>query len=110
VGLAALLTAQFYSPAQIIMIGLDDNRLKTAMKFGATASIDSADGKALEAVMKLTDNRGVDSAVEAVGITATFELCQQMVTAGGNIANVGVHGKKVDLHLEKLWDRNVAIN
>ena len=109
VGLAALLTAQFYSPAEIIMIDLDDNRLKTGMKFGATAMINSSDGKALEAVMKMTGNRGVDTAIEAVGIPATFELCQQLVTAGGNIANIGVHGKKVDLHLEQLWDRNVAI-
>ena len=109
VGLAALLTAQFYSPAEIILIDLDDSRLKTGMKFGATASVNSSDGKALEAVMKLTGNRGVDTAIEAVGIPATFELCEQLVTAGGNIANIGVHGKKVDLHLETLWDRNIAI-
>ena len=109
IGLAGLLTAQFYSPAEIIMIDLDDNRLQTGTKFGATATINSSDGKALDAVMKLTENRGVDTVIEAVGIPATFELCQELVTAGGTIANVGVHGKKVDLHLEKLWDRNIAI-
>ena len=58
IGLAALLTAQFYSPAQIIMIDLDDNRLEVAKRFGATAMINSADGKAAEAVMKLTGGRG----------------------------------------------------
>ena len=109
IGLAALLTAQFYSPAEIIMIDLDDNRLKTARKLGATATINSTDGKALKAVMKLTDKRGVDTAIEAVGIPATFELCEQIVAPGGVIANIGVHGKKVDLHLESLWDRNIAI-
>jgi alcohol dehydrogenase len=109
IGLAALLTAQFYSPADIIMIDLDDDRLKIGKKFGATATINSSDGKAVDAVMKLTENRGVDTVIEAVGIPVTFELCQQLVTAGGNIANIGVHGKKVDLHLEELWDRNIAI-
>jgi alcohol dehydrogenase len=109
IGLAALLTAQFYSPAEIIMIDLDDNRLEVAKRFGATVAINSSNGKAAETVMKMTANRGVDTAIEAVGIPATFELCQDLVAPGGNIANIGVHGKKVDLHLEKLWDRNITI-
>jgi len=109
IGLAALLTAQFYSPAEIIMIDLDDNRLEVAKRFGATATINSTDGKALETVMKMTGKRGVDTAIEAVGIPATFELCQQLVAPGGAIANIGVHGTKVDLHLEQLWDRNISI-
>jgi alcohol dehydrogenase len=109
IGLAALLTAQFYSPAEIIMIDLDDNRLEVAKRFGATATINSTDGKAWEAVMKMTDKRGVDTAIEAVGIPVTFELCQKLVAPGGTIANIGVHGKKVDLHLEELWDRNISI-
>ena len=58
--------------------------------------------------MKLTGGRGVDTAIEAVGIPATFELCEQIVAPGGVIANIGVHGVKVDLHLERLWDRNIA--
>ena len=109
IGLAALLTAQFYSPAEIIMIDLDDNRLEVAKRFGATATINSTDGKALETVMKMTGKRGVDTAIEAVGIPATFELCQKIIAPGGTIANIGVHGKKVDLHLEELWDRNISI-
>ncbi len=109
VGLAALLTAQFYSPASIVMIDLDDNRLAIAKRFGATAVVNSGDCKAAEKVMKLTDKAGVDTAIEAVGIPATFELCQQIVAAGGRMANIGVHGKPVSLHLETLWDRNIAI-
>ena len=109
IGLAALLTAQFYSPAEIIMIDLDDNRLEVAKRFGATATINSANGKALEALMAMTDGRGVDTAIEAVGVPATFELCEQIIAPGGIIANIGVHGAPVELHLEKLWDRNIAI-
>ena len=109
IGLAALLTAQFYSPADIIMIDLDDNRLEVAKRFGATAVVNSADGKARETVMKLTGGRGVDTAIEAVGVPATFELCEQLVAPGGTIANIGVHGTPVTLHLEQLWDRNLTI-
>jgi alcohol dehydrogenase len=109
IGLAALLTAQFYSPSDIVMIDLDDNRLEMAKRFGATAVVNNTDGKALEKVLKMTRNRGVDTAIEAVGIPATFELCEEIVAPGGTIANVGVHGTKVDLHLEHLWDRNITI-
>lgn len=109
IGLAALLTAQFYSPAEIIMIDLDDNRLAVGKRFGATATVNSADGNAAEQVMKLTGGRGVDTAIEAVGVPATFQLCQDIVAAGGNIAVIGVHGVKVDLHLEKLWSHNITI-
>src|SRR5579864_9085634 len=108
IGLAALLTAQFYSPSQIVMIDRDANRLEVAKRFGATACIDIGSSDAVTDVMKLTDQTGVDCAIEAVGIPATFELCQALVAPGGVIANVGVHGVKADLHLEKLWDRNVS--
>ncbi len=67
VGLAALLTAQFYSPAEIIMIDLDDNRLDVAKRFGCTATVNNTDGKAAETVMKMTNIRGVDTVIEAVG-------------------------------------------
>jgi alcohol dehydrogenase len=109
IGLAALLTAQFYSPALIVVVDIDDNRLSVARRFGATNTVNSSDGRAAETIMALTDGRGVDTAIEAVGIPATFELCEDIVGPGGTIANVGVHGQKVDLHLERLWSRNIAI-
>lgn len=109
VGLAALLTAQFYSPAELIMIDMDDNRLEVSKKFGATKTVNSKDGKAKEKIMEFTGKKGVDVAIEAVGIPATFELCEDIIAAGGHIANIGVHGKSVDLHLERLWSQNITI-
>jgi len=109
IGLAALLTAQFYSPAEIIMVDLDDNRLEVAKRFGATATVNSDDGKAVEKIMTMTGGRGVDTAIEAVGVPATFVVCEDIVAPGGTIANVGVHGVKADLHLERLWSHNITI-
>lgn len=109
IGLAALLTAQFYSPTQIILIDLDDNRLEMARRFGATATLNSNNGGVVDKVRQLTDGRGVDTAIEAVGVPATFELCEEIVAPGGTIANVGVHGRKADLHLETLWSANISI-
>jgi alcohol dehydrogenase len=109
IGLASLLTAQFYTPSQIIVIDLDDNRLEVATRFGATSIVNGRDGKAAEKVMAMTGGRGVDCAIEAVGVPASFELCEEIVAPGGTIANIGVHGAKVDLHLERLWSQNITI-
>jgi alcohol dehydrogenase len=109
VGLATLLAAQLYSPAEIIMIDIDDNRLEVARSFGATAVVNSANGKAAERVMTLTQAAGVDVAIEAVGIGTTFDICQAIIAPGGHIANVGVHAKPVELHLEKLWGTNITL-
>ena len=109
IGLAVLLTAQFYAPAMIIAIDVDDNRLQVAKTLGATHSINSQEKDAVKEVFSLTANVGADVAVEAVGIPATFELCTAVIAPGGRIANVGVHGKPVELHLETLWSRNITI-
>jgi alcohol dehydrogenase len=109
IGIAALLTAQFYSPSEIIMIDVDDYRLSIAKSFGANRVINSANEDAVAKVMSITNGKGVDAAIEAVGIPATFELCEAIVDAGGHIANIGVHGKSVTLHLENLWSRNITI-
>ena len=109
VGLSALLTTQFNAPANIIVIDLDDKRLKVAKKFGATAVVNSTDGNAAAEVLAMTSGKGVDVAIEAVGLAATFGLCQEIIGVGGRIANIGVHGASVTLHLEKLWSQNITI-
>ncbi len=109
IGLASLLTAQFYSPAQIIMIDTNEARLEVASRFGASACVNVTSENAVATVQRLTEGVGVDCAIEAVGVPATFELCQELVAPGGVIANIGVHGVKADLHLETLWSQNIAI-
>lgn len=108
IGMSALLTAQFFSPAKIYMIDLDDNRLSVAKKFGATDIINSGTEDVLQKIMSETKD-GVDVAIEAVGLPATFDICQNIVRPGGNIAVVGVHGHSVDLQLQKLWIQNITL-
>jgi len=112
VGLAAMMTAQLYSPSVIFMIDTDHNRLKVAKSLGADHVFDSSDAilrKSTEEQIKaLTEGKGCDTVIEAVGIPITFEMCQTLVAPGGVIANVGVHGGKVDLHLETLWSQNIC--
>ena len=109
VGLAALLTVQFYSPAEIIVVDLDENRLALAEKLGATITINNGDGSALDKILELTDGHGVDVAIEAVGHPLTCKLVQSIIGVGGTIANIGVYSQSTELHKEKLWVKNITI-
>jgi alcohol dehydrogenase len=109
IGLAAILTASLYTPGRIVAIDLDDGRLQSALDFGADTTINNGREDALEQVMALTDGLGADVAFEAVGVPQTFELATELIRPGGRVANIGVHGAPVTLHLEKLWIRDVTI-
>lgn len=109
IGMGCLLTAQFYSPATIIAIDMDDHRLKLAKELGATHTVNSSHEDAIQQVLDITEGRGVDCAIEAVGVEATWNICQHIVKEGGHIANVGVHGKSVNFELDKLWIKNLTI-
>jgi alcohol dehydrogenase len=109
VGLAAIMTAGLYGAARIIALDLDDNRLDQARGFGATDTVNSSDPDWIEKVKAMTDGFGVDVAIEAVGIPATFDACTKIVRPGGAVANVGVHGAPVELALQDLWIMDLSI-
>jgi alcohol dehydrogenase len=109
VGLAAIMTARLHTPGRIIAIDLADSRLEKALEFGADVAINSGSEDARARVAELTGGRGVDVAIEAVGVPETFELCADLIRPGGRVANVGVHGSCATLHLERLWTRDVTI-
>lgn len=110
VGMSVLLTAQFYAPSRIIMVDMDPARLELARQFGATDTVQVGAQDPAAAILAMTDGQGVDVAIEAVGIPATFDICQKIVSAGGSIANVGVHGRSVELRIEELWIKNINIS
>ena len=109
VGLAAITGARLYTPSHIIAIDLADARLEAAIAFGADLTVNNGHDDAVAFVNSVTDGRGADVAIEAVGVPDTFELCTQLVRPGGHVANIGVHGKPATLHLESLWIRDITV-
>ena len=109
VGLAAMMTSGLYGAARVIALDLDANRLEQARTFGATDVVSSGDADWADQVMAMTDGLGVDVAIEAVGVPATFEACTRIVRPGGSVANVGVHGAPVELALQDLWISDISI-
>jgi alcohol dehydrogenase len=109
IGLAVIMAAKLFTPGKIIAIDLADSRLAKAKEFGADVTINNGTEDAIKKVFELTGGLGADVAVEAVGVPQTFELCTDLIRPGGRVANVGVHGHSVTLHLEKLWIKDVTI-
>jgi alcohol dehydrogenase len=109
IGLAAVLTAKFFTPASIVVVDRADARLDTAKRTGAAEMLNPERDDVLTHVNGLTHGLGADVVVEAVGLPETFELATQLVRPGGRLANVGVHGRAVSLHLERLWSRDITI-
>lgn len=109
IGLSAITGAKLFSPSSIIAIDLADARLDSAKLFGADVTFNNTSADAEAFVHGLTNGLGVDVAIEAVGVPASFELCTTLVRPGGHVANIGVHGKSATLHLETLWARDVTI-
>jgi alcohol dehydrogenase len=109
VGLSAITGARLYTPGHVIAVDLADARLEAAISFGADLTVNNGRDDAVAYVEDLTGGRGADVAIEAVGVPASFELCTQLVRPGGHVANIGVHGKPVTLHLESLWIRDITV-
>jgi alcohol dehydrogenase len=109
IGLSAISGAKLFSPSLIIAIDLAPTRLDAAKQFGADVTINNAQQDPVVAVKELTGGLGADVVIEAVGVPATFELATELVRPVGRVANIGVHGKPVTLHLERLWDKDVTI-
>jgi len=109
IGLAAIMSAKLFSPAHVIAIDLADSRLEAAKGFGADITVNNGREDALQVIRELTGGLGADLAIEAVGVLSTFELAAELIRPCGRVANVGVHGTPVSLHLEELWIKDVTI-
>jgi alcohol dehydrogenase len=109
IGLAAIMGARLFSPSHIVAIDLADSRLEAAKQFGADIVVNNSREDAEAIIGELTGGLGADVSIEAVGVPATFELAVRLARPGGHIANIGVHGEAVTLHLEELWIRDVTI-
>lgn len=109
IGLSAIMTAGLHGASRVVALDLDDNRLEQAQAFGATDGVNSGNESWKDDVLAMTDGLGVDVAIEAVGIPATFDMCTKLVRPGGTVANIGVHGTSVDLDLQDLWIKDIAI-
>ncbi len=109
VGLSAVMGSRLFSPSHVVAVDVADGRLDVARLLGADTTINSRHEDAASRILDATGGLGADVAIEAVGAPETFALCAEIITPGGRLANIGVHGRAATLHLERLWSKDVTI-
>lgn len=111
VGLASVMTASAAGASKVIAVDGNKFRLEQSRDFGATDTIDvNAGGDVVAQLKELSrGGLGVDVAIEAVGVPATFGVALDSVRPGGHVANVGVHGESVTFPIERDWINNLTI-
>ncbi|MFW6093455.1 MAG: NAD(P)-dependent alcohol dehydrogenase [Pseudomonadota bacterium] len=92
VGLMATAGARMLGAGLVIAVESMPKRKELARAFGADVVVDFNEVDPIEEILRLTDNAGVDSAIEALGSQNTFEACVYATRPGGTISNVGYHG------------------
>ncbi|KAF7712246.1 Uncharacterized protein PECH_008464 [Penicillium ucsense] len=112
IGLMILQMAQrLFGPSMTVAIGRGPSRLETAHSMGANHTFSVLDGQdaVISSALRVTKERGFDVVIEAVGTVDSFKIAQALVGPGGTIASLGVFGESCELHLEKLWNRNICL-
>ena len=109
IGLAAVISAGFFSPSRIYAVDTLKNRLGLAEQYGAIP-IDATQGDTVNQLLEATDMQGVDSAIEAVGLAECFNQAVGSVRKGGTVSVVGLFMESVELPLPILGLYGIRIS
>ncbi|MGQ9571856.1 MAG: zinc-binding dehydrogenase [Dehalococcoidia bacterium] len=92
VGLCATAGARARGAGLIIAVESVPERMEAAKRFGANVVINPQEQNPVQEILNLTNGKGVDVSVEAVGLQVTFDAATRVIRAGGTISSVGVYG------------------
>jgi 2-desacetyl-2-hydroxyethyl bacteriochlorophyllide A dehydrogenase len=109
VGLCALACARLFSPARIFLVDVEDYRLEVGLAMGATRVIHSGRDRAVKEIKRLTGGRGVDLAIDAVGLQDTFHAAISSAAQGGVVSLVGIGPPSLDFPAAKFFFKNLTL-
>ena len=108
VGLCAVQAARAAGASQVIAIDTVEDRLRMAESFGASA-IHLTEGDPRGEVKKLTEGRGVDLAVDAVGHPDALDLALRLARKAGTVSVTGVYAERTEVHMGVLWIKALTL-
>jgi threonine dehydrogenase-like Zn-dependent dehydrogenase len=100
IGLCATAGAKLSGAAAIIVVDAVPERLEVAKRLGADHVIDFKSVNPVEEVTRITEGRGVDVAIEALGTQGTFESCLRVLRPGGTLSSLGVYSGDLKIPLD----------
>ncbi len=102
IGLCATAGAKLKGATRIFAVDAVPERLEMASRLGADTVIDYKSVDPVEEIMRITDGRGVDVAIEALGTQETFESCLRVLKPAGVLSSLGVYSGKLTLPLDAI--------
>jgi 2-desacetyl-2-hydroxyethyl bacteriochlorophyllide A dehydrogenase len=108
VGLCAVQAAKAAGASEVIAIDTVEDRLQMAESFGAIP-VHLTEGDPRGEVKKLTDGRGVDLAVDAVGHPDALDLALRLARKAGTVSATGVYAERVEVHMGVLWIKALTL-
>jgi alcohol dehydrogenase len=111
VGMCAMATAKLWGPSQIVAVDANNFRLGVAKEQGlADVILNPLEVDVVAKILELTDGRGADVTIEAVGIEPTFSMALNAVRPGGNVSIIGVFERPIEVKMNELWIKNLNIS
>jgi L-iditol 2-dehydrogenase len=109
IGLLSVQALRLAGCGKIVAVDLEDNKLDTAMELGATHRANPSRDDVPAVVRELTNGRGADVALEAVGATAPIQTAIASVRKGGTVTLVGNIVPKIELPLQSVVTRQIRV-
>jgi 2-desacetyl-2-hydroxyethyl bacteriochlorophyllide A dehydrogenase len=109
VGLCAVQAAKAAGASQVIAVDTVEERLKMAESFGATP-VHLTEGDPRAEVKSLTEGRGVDLAVEAVGHPEALDMALRLARKAGTVSVTGVYAERAEVHMGVLWIKALTLH
>lgn len=109
IGLLTLQAARAGGASRVIVADVDATRLKLAKEMGADEALHLSGAELVAEVMRLTEDRGVDVALEAVGRNETISVAIDSVRKGGTVTLIGNISPEVTLPLQKVVTRQLRL-
>jgi threonine dehydrogenase-like Zn-dependent dehydrogenase len=103
IGLCATIGSKLKGASLIIGIDANGERLEVARRFGANVTLNTRDGDPIPEIKRLTEGRGVDVAIEALGRQETFEAALRALRPGGTLSSLGVYSGKLVAPYEAIY-------
>lgn len=109
VGLCAVASANLFSPARLIVVDTEENRLEMGLRLGATHALNPQKGGDAKEIKRLTGGRGVDLSIDAVGLPVTFKQCIKSTCRGGVISMVGIGPPTIEFPIAQFFFKNLTL-
>ena len=103
IGLCATVGATLKGASLIIGVDSNDERLAVARRLGANVTLNTKNGDPVLEIKRLTEGRGVDVAIEALGRQETFENALRAIRPGGTLSSLGVYSGKLVAPYEAVF-------